>query len=491
MRCLVAPYEADAQLAYLCRAGIVDAVITEDSDAVPYGCGDIITKLDKTGHCQCVSLAEVYSAPSSVDFRNFSPDMMVLMCVAAGCDYLTSLPGIGVKKSYKYISRHRTMHRLLRALRFEGVIPLSEVQPPLAPTPSGPAKLYRYELDFYKAVLTFRHQTVYDPVQRRLRHLSDLPVASGVFGSTDGIDIYKLFLGAGGADALLFLGPMLTASLACDIAEGIRDPETMEPFDFDGRAPSPTSVMDHFNFLSSHPPSTKKLSAEMGLNGSRQSFTKTNNVNENNSLPAAVRFDGVVSSWKRGKKRGLLEFMDHRGSINPSASGEGTGQRSAEANRRVSNRFYGQETTVPAMTTQGEESLSMCQAPHPGDTVASLWIGLNNGVNHDAAWSYERLNTRCSEIVPPSPSPVVTEAICGDEVCNNSRTKVTCSPSRNIHSGADFSHFALEKTPESFTYNVSPEPSHSFPRGVCEVSPYALFATPSGKDRVEDNSFRQ
>ncbi|CAM9546556.1 unnamed protein product, partial [Ectocarpus fasciculatus] len=216
VRCLVAPYEADAQLAYLCRAGIVDAVITEDSDAVPYGCGDIITKLDKTGHCQCVSLAEVYSAPSSVDFRNFSPDMMVLMCVAAGCDYLTSLPGIGVKKSYKYISRHRTMHRLLRALRFEGVIPLSE--------------LYRYELDFYKAVLTFRHQTVYDPVQRRLRHLSDLPVASGVFGSTDGIDIYKLFLGAGGADALLFLGPMLTASLACDIAEGIRDPETMEPF---------------------------------------------------------------------------------------------------------------------------------------------------------------------------------------------------------------------------------------------------------------------
>ena len=35
---LVAPYEADAQLAYLSKAGLVDFVITEDSDVVPFGC---------------------------------------------------------------------------------------------------------------------------------------------------------------------------------------------------------------------------------------------------------------------------------------------------------------------------------------------------------------------------------------------------------------------------------------------------------------------
>lgn len=35
---VVAPYEADAQLAFLCREGIVDAVISEDSDCLPYGC---------------------------------------------------------------------------------------------------------------------------------------------------------------------------------------------------------------------------------------------------------------------------------------------------------------------------------------------------------------------------------------------------------------------------------------------------------------------
>lgn len=35
---IVAPYEADAQLGFMYRQGIVDLVITEDSDALPYGC---------------------------------------------------------------------------------------------------------------------------------------------------------------------------------------------------------------------------------------------------------------------------------------------------------------------------------------------------------------------------------------------------------------------------------------------------------------------
>ena len=41
VQCTVAPYEADAQLAYLCREGYVDAVIAEDSDTIPYGCKEV------------------------------------------------------------------------------------------------------------------------------------------------------------------------------------------------------------------------------------------------------------------------------------------------------------------------------------------------------------------------------------------------------------------------------------------------------------------
>ena len=37
----MAPYEADAQLAYLARTGVVDLVISEDSDTIPYGCQQV------------------------------------------------------------------------------------------------------------------------------------------------------------------------------------------------------------------------------------------------------------------------------------------------------------------------------------------------------------------------------------------------------------------------------------------------------------------
>ena len=38
VECIVAPYEADAQLAFLEKVSIVDLVITEDSDLLAFGC---------------------------------------------------------------------------------------------------------------------------------------------------------------------------------------------------------------------------------------------------------------------------------------------------------------------------------------------------------------------------------------------------------------------------------------------------------------------
>ncbi|KAL6527904.1 hypothetical protein OROMI_029715 [Orobanche minor] len=53
IKCLVAPYETDAQLTYMVLNGIVEAAITEDSDYLPYGC----PKLDKMPNLQyfCVN----------------------------------------------------------------------------------------------------------------------------------------------------------------------------------------------------------------------------------------------------------------------------------------------------------------------------------------------------------------------------------------------------------------------------------------------------
>lgn len=57
--CIVAPYEADAQLAYLNIRNIAHVVITEDSDLILFGC----TKVSEYSRT-------LYSAPSSPKLGN-------------------------------------------------------------------------------------------------------------------------------------------------------------------------------------------------------------------------------------------------------------------------------------------------------------------------------------------------------------------------------------------------------------------------------------
>ncbi len=51
----VAPYEADAQLALLCKEGHVDVVVGEDSDTIPFACTEMIYKLAKDGSCTYIT----------------------------------------------------------------------------------------------------------------------------------------------------------------------------------------------------------------------------------------------------------------------------------------------------------------------------------------------------------------------------------------------------------------------------------------------------
>jgi exonuclease-1 len=123
--CIVAPYEADAQLAYLSATGFVDVVISEDSDCIPYGCREIIFKLNGSGFCSALLLSDVFSlANDGFDLRCFTMEMVIALCVAAGCDYIKSVPGVGIKNSYKLISQCRSSSSLLRTMRLKGLIPL-------------------------------------------------------------------------------------------------------------------------------------------------------------------------------------------------------------------------------------------------------------------------------------------------------------------------------------------------------------------------------
>jgi len=148
VKCLVSPFEADAQLSYLSLQNLVDMVISEDSDTIPYGCKDIIFKLERDGSCQRLLLSDLQTQIiDKFDLRNFNADMILTMCILSGCDYLDSIKGMGLKTSFKMITKHRTAENTLKTLRIAG-------QLPIIPCTHHPVvDLLQYELDFYHAMM--------------------------------------------------------------------------------------------------------------------------------------------------------------------------------------------------------------------------------------------------------------------------------------------------------------------------------------------------
>lgn len=92
VQCIVAPYEADAQLSCLSIEKHVDLIIAEDSDTIPFGCSEVIFKLDIQGNCQHFQLEHLFTTPiESFDLTQFNQEMLTSMCVLSGCDYLVSV----------------------------------------------------------------------------------------------------------------------------------------------------------------------------------------------------------------------------------------------------------------------------------------------------------------------------------------------------------------------------------------------------------------
>lgn len=87
---VVAPYEADAQLAYLVQEKLVDAVITEDSDLIVFGCEMIYFKWQSaTGECSVYekcNLKNCFTGELGGDKFDFVKFRRI--CILSGCDYL-------------------------------------------------------------------------------------------------------------------------------------------------------------------------------------------------------------------------------------------------------------------------------------------------------------------------------------------------------------------------------------------------------------------
>jgi exonuclease-1 len=110
---IVAPYEADAQLAYLSRNGLVDVVITEDSDLLPYGARCVLYKLDySTYRGDELNLERLKDNPDPC-LRSFTHCMFLSACILSGCDYLPQVRGVGLKSAFQLIGRNKNGRRAI------------------------------------------------------------------------------------------------------------------------------------------------------------------------------------------------------------------------------------------------------------------------------------------------------------------------------------------------------------------------------------------
>jgi exonuclease 1 len=100
---IVAPFEADAQLAYLNRNGIVDFIISEDSDLLAFGSKRVFFKLDNMGAGEEIC-SEDFPKNTEMSFQKWNSNMFLYMCIISGCDYLPNIKGNGIKQAHKMVA---------------------------------------------------------------------------------------------------------------------------------------------------------------------------------------------------------------------------------------------------------------------------------------------------------------------------------------------------------------------------------------------------
>ncbi|GAB1317608.1 Rad2 nuclease [Madurella fahalii] len=153
---VVAPYEADAQLVYLERQGLISGIVSEDSDLLVFGAKRLLTKMDKYGQCIEINRRD-FCAVREISLTDFTDNEFRYMAIFSGCDYLDGINNVGLKKAYRLIRMHKTPERIIKMLRFGGKhqVPNSYLE------------------DFKQAELTFLHQRVFCPIKQDIVLLTE------------------------------------------------------------------------------------------------------------------------------------------------------------------------------------------------------------------------------------------------------------------------------------------------------------------------------
>jgi flap endonuclease-1 len=99
--------EAETTCSDLCKRGIVDAVLSEDTDVLAYSAPIFLTKID-TNLDTCVRLKH----SQILEFLEMTELEFLDLCIMCGCDYNKNIPKIGPQNAYKYLQKYKSIDEI-------------------------------------------------------------------------------------------------------------------------------------------------------------------------------------------------------------------------------------------------------------------------------------------------------------------------------------------------------------------------------------------
>ena len=169
---IVAPYESDAQIAYLYHKNKIDFAITEDSDLIPYGVKRIAFKLNENGDFEYLNL-NINELQNDI-LNNLNDDgkfmlynlnhlKLVQFCVMLGCDYIKSIKGLGMRTLIKLFKEVESFEDIVKAVSSYGKYRFEEQ--------NGDSALYLEQAK--EACSVFYYQMIYDDENKKIKHLCE------------------------------------------------------------------------------------------------------------------------------------------------------------------------------------------------------------------------------------------------------------------------------------------------------------------------------
>jgi len=104
--------EAEAQCAQMAGAGLVHCVATEDMDALTFKSKTLLRRLTMP-EARKLPVQEI-SYDKMMKLLDLDHEQFIDLCILMGCDYVPSIKGIGPKKSFELIKKHKNIETILQ-----------------------------------------------------------------------------------------------------------------------------------------------------------------------------------------------------------------------------------------------------------------------------------------------------------------------------------------------------------------------------------------